>query len=44
MTKLEWKEVEPEQDDWEKQIDIVAYYHRRKHCLLWQRDKMAVSD
>lgn len=26
MTKLEWKEVEPEQDDWEKQIDIVAYY------------------
>ena len=26
MTKLEGKEVEPEQDDWEKQIDIVAYY------------------
>lgn len=26
MTKLEWKEVEPEQKDWERQIDIVAYY------------------
>ena len=26
MCTLEWKEVEPQQDDWEKQIDIVAYY------------------
>ena len=26
MTELEWKEVEPEQEDWERQIDIVAYY------------------
>lgn len=26
MPELEWKEVEPEQNDWEKQIDIVAYY------------------
>ena len=23
---MEWKEVAPEQEDWEKQIDIVAYY------------------
>lgn len=26
MTGLEWKEVEPEQEDWKKQIDVVAYY------------------
>ena len=26
MCTMEWKEVAPEQDDWEKQIDIVAYY------------------
>lgn len=26
MCGMEWKEVAPEQDDWEKQIDIVAYY------------------
>lgn len=26
MSELEWKEVEPEQEDWKKQIDIVAYY------------------
>ena len=26
MTELKWKEVEPEQKDWERQIDIVAYY------------------
>lgn len=26
MTELEWKEVEPEQEDWKKQIDVVAYY------------------
>lgn len=26
MTELEWKEVAPEQEDWKKQIDIVAYY------------------
>lgn len=26
MAELEWKEVEPEQKDWERQIDIVAYY------------------
>ena len=23
---MKWKEVAPEQEDWEKQIDIVAYY------------------
>lgn len=23
---MEWKEVEPEQNDWEKQYDVVAYY------------------
>lgn len=23
---MEWREVEPKQTDWEKQIDIVAYY------------------
>lgn len=23
---MEWKEVEPEQENWERQIDIVAYY------------------
>ena len=26
MCTIEWKEVEPEQQDWERQIDIVAYY------------------
>nr|DAP02047.1 MAG TPA: hypothetical protein [Caudoviricetes sp.] len=26
MCTMEWKEVEPEQTDWEKQINIVAYY------------------
>lgn len=26
MTELEWKEVEPEQEDWKKQIDVIAYY------------------
>ena len=26
MTELEWKEVEPEQEDWKKQIDVVAQY------------------
>ena len=26
MTELEWKEVEQEQEDWKKQIDVVAYY------------------
>lgn len=26
MSELEWKEVEPEQEDWKKQIDVVAYY------------------
>lgn len=26
MCTMEWKEVEPEQSDWEKQVNIVAYY------------------
>lgn len=26
MCTMEWKEVEPEQKDWKRQIDIVAYY------------------
>ena len=26
MCTIEWKEVEPEQSDWEKQVNIVAYY------------------
>lgn len=26
MCTMEWREVEPEQEDWEKQIDIVAFY------------------
>ena len=26
MTDLEWKEVKPQQTDWERQIDIVGYY------------------
>ena len=26
MCTMKWKEVEPEQRDWEKQVDIVAYY------------------
>lgn len=26
MTTMEWKEVNPEQSDWKKQIDIIAYY------------------
>lgn len=26
MCTMEWKEVEPEQEEWEKQIDIIAYY------------------
>ena len=25
-TDMEWKEVDPAQDDWEKQYDVVAYY------------------
>lgn len=25
-TDMEWKEVEPEQNDWQKQYDVVAYY------------------
>lgn len=25
MCTMEWKEVEPHQNDWERQIDIVAY-------------------
>ncbi len=25
MRTMKWREVEPEQEDWEKQIDIVAY-------------------
>lgn len=25
MTNMEWKKVEPNEKDWEKQIDIVAY-------------------
>lgn len=23
---MEWKEITPEQDDWERQINITAYY------------------
>ena len=26
MCAMEWKEVAPEQEDWEKQMDLVAYY------------------
>ena len=26
IASMKWKEVDPEQEDWEKQIDIVAYY------------------
>lgn len=26
MCTMEWKEVEPEQKDWKRQINIVAYY------------------
>lgn len=26
MCTMEWKEVKPEQEDWERQIDIVADY------------------
>lgn len=26
MCTMKWKEVDPEQEDWEKQIDLVAYY------------------
>lgn len=26
MYEMEWKEVDPEQEDWERQIDLVAYY------------------
>ena len=47
MCTMKWKEVVPEQDDWEKQIDIVAYYGGitvGSICLLWRRDRMAVSD
>lgn len=29
MCTMKWKEVVPEQDDWGKQIDIVAY-------LVWK--------
>lgn len=27
---MEWKEVNPEQSDWKKQIDVMAYYGSRK--------------
>lgn len=30
MTMMEWKEVNPEQSDWTRQIDIIAYYGRQK--------------
>lgn len=30
MTTMEWKEVSPEQSDWERQIDVVAYYGSQK--------------
>ena len=26
MCTMEWKEVEQEQSDWEKQVNIIAYY------------------
>lgn len=26
MCTMEWKEVNPEQDNWERQFDIVAFY------------------
>lgn len=32
MSELEWKEVEPEQEDWKKQIDVVAYYGSIVYC------------
>lgn len=27
---MEWKEVNPEQSDWKKQIDVMAYYGCQK--------------
>lgn len=30
MTTMEWKEISPEQSDWEKQIDAMAYYGSHK--------------
>lgn len=30
METMEWKEVSPEQSDWEKQIDVMAYYGSHK--------------
>ncbi len=30
MTKMEWKEVSPEQSDWKRQIDVMADYGRQK--------------
>lgn len=27
---MEWKEVTPEQSDWKKQIDVMAYYGSQK--------------
>lgn len=30
MTLMEWKEVKPEQFDWKKQIDVMAYYGSHK--------------
>lgn len=30
MATMEWKEVNPEQSDWEKQIDVMAYYGSHK--------------
>lgn len=26
MPELEWKEVEPEQKDWDRQINMIVYY------------------
>lgn len=30
MTTIEWKEVDPEQSDWKKQINAMAYYGSQK--------------
>lgn len=27
---MEWKDVDPEQSDWKKQIDVMAYYGSQK--------------
>ena len=38
MATIEWKEVNPEQSDWKKQIDVMAYYGSHRIGSIVLRD------